>query len=320
MDTNVLLTGAFLPQSRAGRLCEERKYFNFITTEIVIDECFKKIEKNAPTALIFKGAKELINAYCARLNMLIVPDTIPNTPAPIDSIIFATALSNKCDVICTYNIKDFPPEDISVVSPFGLLKMRGVLKIDAFIEYPLLSNEGTLFLMTTLHHKTSMGSVLTTSNGTHVFNNDKGYVKVTGNDLKYCNLRNTLIGESLIAFFFRYNVSGNFEASLWFPQPASKDWGENNEFTKLVLTEGKAKFVPPITPKLMFEKNHNFFGSVINVSGLPRYVYDKQIHAVIRNRSLECAFGSQDMKYLLSSFRIIKLPNGEICIELPSMR
>lgn len=88
----------------------------------------------------------------------------------------------------------------------------------------------------------------------------------------------------------RYNNT-DFEAATWTKDSAT--------WSKEVITTGAASFSQATRPILCFVRNHHFSGHIQCISGLPRYVRDKQMQAALDNYSLEAAAGSLDLKRYL---------------------
>ena len=321
IDTNVILAGAMRQDGPAGRLTRISDRVGFVISDYALRECRQVVERHAPNPLVAQGTLHALDVFCLTLRALQVPDAKlpPDTKLrdPRDGPLLGAALEYDCDTICTYNQRDFAGHGLKVLSPLGILKLVAEPEASLFVQCPVLGASGTLMMLGILHHETSMGEILVTSNGIRVFNNAEGYVAVEGSDVTKCTIERPLIGGEIIAFFFRYDHTGRFEASLWSPRD-SRNWREAQHFDKAVLTSGRAIFAEPVTPRLVFNGNFGFFARVLGLSGIPGFVRDRRIPDAIRSMCLEAVAGSEDIRELLARAELVSTPEGDMYIGYPS--
>lgn len=323
LDTNVVITGALMRSSFAGQLEIAKGEITYVITEYILREAERVVRSAAEETMIGEAAVRTIGNFVTLLGAVVIPEGSTIDASAVrdedDRPVYAAALHNSCDTICTYNLADFPESaDVRVRSPLALLQQLGPGKGYMMLQYPILDEDGTIFIQGRLHHETAMGEILVAQNGTRVFNDPRGYVQVTGPDVSRAKLRHRLAGDEWISFFFRYRRSGHLEAVMWMPDYTRPKPGGGVETRKVVLTEGTARIQPPVTPKLVFNGNFGFFGAVSNISGIPLYVRDRQVPTVIRNRSLECVIGSIDVRKLLARCEFYRLASGEMFVGFPN--
>ena len=137
-----------------------------------------------------------------------------------------------------------------------------------------------------------MGTILDSQGHVTVFADDRGFIRLVGSGVKRCRLIKQLQGNMEFRLTLRYNTT-DFEAALW--TKASDTW------LKEIMTTGSADFSVATRPILCFVPEHNFSGHIQCISGLPRYVRDKQMPAALDNYSLEAAAGSLDLKRFMKT-------------------
>lgn len=297
LDANVVLTGAFNPEGPAAKLGALQGHVSFIYSDKVLHECLYLIQRDAPSAAAQHAAEQDVRSYLANLRALQVPDALP--PHGIDALdegdqlILGAALASKSDVLCSYNIKDFPPDHISVCTPLTIHRSNSGPKLEHFIQPINLSSEGTLLFFGSLRHESSMGPILQSSNGVTVLADEQGLIRITGSDVKHSHAVKPLPQGSEFRLVVRYK-DNDFEAALW--RKDSSTWH------KEVITYGAAIFSQSTTSILCFVQNSKFSGHIQCISGLSRYVRDKHMPAALDNYSLEAVAGSLDLKrYLLTA-------------------
>lgn len=299
LDTNVVLTGALNPHGPAGTLQALLGQATFIFSPQVLAESNYLIERDAPTPLIARKVQNLTQSYLHTLGALQVPDVMP--PQGItsldegDSMLLGAALSAKADAICTYNVKDFPASYINVSTPLAIHRSIAEPKLEQYIQPIVLSSHGTLLFFGRLHHESSMGTILDSDGRVVVVANQRGFIQLTGSGVKRCRSIKPLRGDTEFRLTLRYNAT-DFEAALWI-----KDSGT---WVKDVITTGAASFSETTRPILFFVPNHRFSGHIQCISGLPRFVREKQIPAALDNFSLEASAGSLDLKRFLKTLVI----------------
>lgn len=304
LDTNIILTGSLNPYGPSNALIKLVKKVKYFTSQRVIQECIWNLEKKTNNPLKIKFVESLIGNFCKELDIKIVEDTEPKQiicSDPDDQYIYDAALTYDCKYICTYNVKDFPIGIIDSRTPHYLIHKIDHNNVDNYVQYPLLADKGTLLFMGKLHHKSSMGDILFSSCGIKVYSNQNGTICIEGKNVRSSKAFSNLEGDTSLAITLRYNKS-NFEASKWN--------FDGIKWNKTLLTTAECTFSKETKPLLFFKENHNFFGHIQNISGIPRYVKDKSMQHVLSNNSLETAVGSLDLKYVLDNIKIIKIQNG----------
>jgi predicted nucleic acid-binding protein len=296
LDSNVVLTGAFNPQGPAATLAALQGQVSFIYSDRVLEECLYLVQRDAPSAAVQQAAEHSVRSYLANLRALQVPDASP--PPGIaafdegDHLILGAALASKSDALCSYNIKDFPPEHISIGTPLAIHRSNPGPRLEHFIQPINLSSKGTLLFFGSLHHESSMGPILQSDNGVTVLADEQGFIRLTGAAVKRFRTLKPLPGATEFRLVVRYKEN-DFEAALW--RKDSITWH------KEVITSGTASFSHSTTPILCFVQNPKFSGHIQCISGLPRFVRDKQMPAALDKYSLEAVAGSLDLKRHLSA-------------------
>lgn len=296
LDSNVVLTGAFNPQGPAATLGLLLGKVSFIYSDRVLDECLYLIQRDAPSSAVQQAGQQAVRSFLASLRALQVPDASP--PPGIlaldegDQLILGAALASKSDVLCSYNIKDFPPEHIIVGTPLTIHRSNPGPRLKQFIQPIDLSSEGTLLFFGSLHHESSMGPILKSENGVTVLADERGFIQLIGVTVKRIRTLKPLPDATEFRLVVRYKEN-DFEAALW--RKESITWH------KEVITSGAASFSQSTTPILCFVQKPKFSGHIQCISGLPRYVRDKHMPAALDNYSLEAVAGSLDLKRYLST-------------------
>ena len=304
LDTNVVLTGSLNPYGPSSSLVNIANRVKFFTSQRVIQECVWNLEKKTDNPLKIEFVKSLIDVYFQKLNITIVQDYEPQQiicSDKDDQYIYDSALNNNCQYICTYNIKDFPNNMIKSKTPHYLMHEIDNENIENYVQYPLLSEQGTMLFIGKLHHKSSMGDILYSNSGIKVYSNKNGTICIEGDSVRSSRSFSNLEGNTSLAITLRYNKS-HFEASRWI--------FDGIKWNKKLLTTAECSFSRETKPLLFFKENHNFFGHVQNLSGITRYVKDKNMQHVLSNNSLETAVGSLDLKYVLDNIEINKTQDG----------
>lgn len=290
LDTNVILTGAFTdcgPAASLGALVKA----TFLYSPYVLDECHHLIERSAPNEQIVRIASARIQSYLKRLRAECVSDCSP--PAgisaldPGDDAVLGAAIASNADAVCTYNVKDFPANEIDVSTPLSVHRSVSEPTIDQYIQPIVLAARGTVLLFGRIHHQSSMGPILQSENGTTVVADHEGYIRLIGPSVKRHRTVRPLTAGREFKLTIRYNQS-DFEASLWSKNSAA--------WEKEVLASGSADFSDTTMPLLFFVPNHRFSGHIQCISGLPRYVKDTQLTSALDNYSLEAVAGSLDLR------------------------
>lgn len=295
VDTNVVLTGAFNPFGPAGTLIELIEHVEFVYSPRVLDECRYLIQREAPNPQVAQEALSKTQSFLAELSAGIVSDCAP-PPGIValdadDDLLLGAAIAGQANAICTYNVKDFPTQHITVCTPLTLHRLIGKPKPEHYIQETLLSKHGTLLLFGRLHHESSMGALINSDTQVHVIANDRGFIELKGAGVKRCRPHKPLSGNSEFRLTIRYNTS-DFEAALWV--------NHSGTWLKDILTTGSANFSDSTTPSLCFVPNHHFSGHIQCISGLPKFVSDKQLRSALDNYSLEASAGSLDLRKFLS--------------------
>lgn len=310
LDTNIIITGAFNPFGPSAALDKVKEKVQFITSHWVIGECKKNIERKTSCEYKRAFATNLITVFIDLLNVKILEDIEINETLiedKDDQLIHDTACHFNCDYICTYNLVDFRGGNVEAKTPLYLLQIIQTDNFNHFVQLPILSRRGSMIFMGQLHHKSSLSTVLKSGTNIHVFTTPSGEISINGTGVRSSRVIGTLKGGEPIALSFRFNNS-YFEAASW----VKKD----NEWEKELLTTAQCTFSENTDPHLFFKPNHKFFGHVKNVSGIPRYVKDKDLIFALENRSLESRVGSLDLKYVLDKTKI-DIINSQVKVSYP---
>jgi putative PIN family toxin of toxin-antitoxin system len=296
LDTNVIFSGALSPQGPSSKLSTIKDKVTFLVSNYVINECQKVISKNSPNKYVKSKALWLIENYLSRLGAIFIYGKEDNAficNHKDDQDIFDSAFKYNCNYICTYNIKDFPKSEIGIITPFALLRLIDNKNVQNFVQYPLLSDKGTLLVYGTLNHKSSMGRIIKSENGIEVYTDTNGYILLKGDTVKNLKTLKPLEGEKEFAMIIRYKPNF-FQATRWSYNEDRNDWN------KEVLTRVNCCFSKKTKATLKFEENHNFFGNIQNISGLPIFVKENKFKYILDNKSLEAVSGSIDIRYMLN--------------------
>jgi hypothetical protein len=207
-----------------------------------------------------------------------------------DHLLLGAAFAAKCDAICTYNVKDFPDSHIAVGTPLAIHRWIAAPQLEHYVQSVQLSDRGTLLFFGRLNHESSMGPILESGGIVTVVADEKGFIRLKGPEVKRCSAVKPLPRDTEFRLTIRYNCT-DFEAALW--TKGSSGW------TKDIISNGAATFSSETKPLLCFVPNHRFTGHIQCLSGLPRFVRDKQMPAALDNYSLEAVAGSLDLKRYL---------------------
>ena len=295
LDTNVVLTGAFSPNSHAGALWKLKKEVSFLVCSYVWEEIVRQVAQGVRKAIDRDPEdKEIdpflrrIEEYLCSLGCMKIPGTgmgrssvhIRDTD---DQPIHDAARHAGCEYICTYNIKDFQSGEVDPIPPHALLSRYGKRAI--YIEYPVLGYRGTLFMILELQHPSSLGDVLRFADGATLFGDAKGRLLMKGPHVQCRPVRkNKLPAHETLSLFFRYKPTGEFECLYY----------TNRRKEAIRLSSGKFRPKVPVEPLLFFGKsNHGFFGRVRHVAGTPKY--HRHIELAVRYECLDAIAGSEDI-------------------------
>ena len=294
LDTNVVLTGAFIIRGPAGTLGTLSDTIKFLHSPRVLAESDYLISRDAPSGEICDAAKQQVRVFLAQLHSEAVDDCSPpvgiSARDPDDNLLLGSAIAANADTICTYNIKDFPNEPIAVRTPLSVNRAVAAPALEHFIQPVELSSCGTMLFFGSLHHSSSMGPIVTSHNGTSITADEQGFIQLTGPTVSRNRPLKPLRANEEFRLSIRYNET-DFEAALW--TKPSANW------TKEVLSNGAGSFSESTSAVLFFVPNHRFYGHIQCLSGLPRYVRDKHLHTALDNYSLEAIAGSLDLKWFL---------------------
>jgi len=296
LDSNVVLTGAFNSSGPAGTLYRLSRKADFLYSAYVLSECDHIVGRDAPGEEMAAFASKQVRDYLASLNSELVEDYAPpaklKTLDPNDDPVLGAAYAARADVICSYNIKNFPASSITACTPLSVQRRIGDPTIDQYIQKIILASRGTLLFFGRIHHPSSMGPIITSANGTEVICDDRGRIVLNGPSVRNIDTLKSLRGNVEFHLTIRYNESA-FEAAIWNRS--------NSNWTKKVLTRGSATFAEDTAPVLCFVPNHRFSGTIQCISGLARYVKDKDLPRALENFSLEAVAGSLDLKPFFNS-------------------
>lgn len=254
LDTNVVLTGAFNPRGPAGRLNSIVGRATFVHSPHVLAECDWLIGRYAPSAHVANIARQQLRNYLASLRSILVPDSMPPQGVTAhdsgDDPILGSATAASAKAICTYNVRDFPTDSISVSTPLTILRALTDSTLEHYIQAIKLSSHGTLLFFGRLHHPSSMGTILASSNGVNVHADETGLIHLTGPSVKRSCPVKALKGDEEFRLTLRYNNT-DFEAALW--SYSSTGW------TKEVICTGAANFSEETKPVLFFVPKPSVF-------------------------------------------------------------
>lgn len=300
LDTNIVLTGAFYSHGPAGKLDALKHSVKFFHSPHVLNECDFLIQNNAPSTEIRNIASKSVRFFLEKLGSQSVMDCLPpidvSANDPDDDLILGSAIAANSDVICTYNIKDFPSNGPSIWTPLSIHRAVGESVLEHYIQPSLLSSRGTMLFFGSLNNKGSMGLIIESENGTKVLADDNGFIQLIGPNTTRHRTFKPLLGNEEFRLTLRYNLT-DFEAAIW--SKSSGTWEKD------VLSTGSCSFAEKTSRVLFFARDHNFSGHVQCLSGLPRYVRDKQLVNALENYSLEAVAGSLDLKWFFQHCKVI---------------
>lgn len=295
LDANVILTGAFTQSGPAALLVSIKSYVKFCHSNYVLDECAKLINAYSPTKEVCEIVNLRVLEFVRELSSECVSEhPLPNGISchdPFDDPLLGAAIACCADAICTYNVKDFPINIIPIKTPLLLLRIFLEPNIDQWIQPVILSSKGTLLFCGRIKHVSSMGLILKSDNIT-VSADENGYIRLYGKNVRQYKTFNHLIADEEFKLSIRYNHD-SFEASIW--KKTSATWEQT------ILTTGMANFSCTTFPSLFFVPDHQFSGHIQCISGLPRYIRDKQLCIALENYSLEATSESLDVRSFLKT-------------------
>jgi predicted nucleic acid-binding protein len=184
LDTNVVLTGALNEKGPAGTLEKLVPSATFFHSPQVLAECDGLLLCNAQSDKIRKLAERKVRSFLDRLNSESVLDSLPpkglSAVGRGDNLILGAAIAANADAICTYNIKDFPVDHPAIKTPLSVHRAIASPVLEQYIQHILLSSEGTILFFGRLHHPSSMGPILSSSNGNTVTADAQGFIHLSG--------------------------------------------------------------------------------------------------------------------------------------------
>lgn len=290
LDTNVVLTGALYPNGPAGSLSRLSDTVSFLHSQYVLEECDHLLCRDAPSELVGCASTQ-IDEYLKELDSKLVSECPPPDGAATndekDDPILGAAMAAKADLICTYNLDDFAESPLECGTPLAVHRKAGDVSLENYIQPVVLSSRGTLFYFGAIHHKSSMGPIIRSSNGTTVTCDKEGYIVLCGEHVNRSDPLKALEGGRQLRLTLRYNES-DFEAALW--EKSGEYW------EKEIISRGSAAFLDDTSPILCFVPNHSFNGTIQCISGVPYFSRDRQIRRALDNYSLEANFGSLNLR------------------------
>lgn len=309
LDANVVLTGALSPNGPASALVELAGDVKFVFSDYVLDECCKQIQNAAESVLVAELSESTVLTFLANASAELVPQSTnrsgQSVADPDDQQIYEDAIANGCDTICTYDANGFLGGLLPTVAPFYLWRQYhpGPLAINRYVQPIDLGKDGSVFLFASLSHPSGLGEVLRSANGTVVSADGSGIIQVTSDSpIRHHGTQSPIPNVRQVALLIRYNAKESFEALTFSPDGGT--WDDAETFTSHLLTRADVKIEPPIERRLMFYKEHRFFGTIYNLSGVPKFLRKDKFNAVVRNRTLDAAFGSEDCKYMLQRLAV----------------
>lgn len=327
LDTNVILTGALNPLGPSAQLQRIREKSTFLVSERVMRECVWNISKASPNAIVEGFARQAVEGYLGGLGAIQIEDTKCVSAIcddPDDQIIYETAQSSRCTYVCTYNVRDFPAGDVKAKTPLAILRDSQDIKQEDLgkpiedsnmflhIQYPLLGRSGTLLVIGQIMDRASVGKILT-SQAVQLFVDKDGYIQIEGDGVANQKSNIPIDEVGISALVIRYKP-GNLEVTRWRPS----EWFDSGQnWSKEVLATANCEVSADVRTSLIFEKGNRLRGYIWNISGIPRYMKEKNIIHVLSSGSLEAAAGSLDLKFVLNSAVVHKLNRGYM-VTLPT--
>lgn len=306
LDSNVVLTGAFNPSGLAGKLNRLVGTGEFLYSQHVLNECTRALKRARPTKEQFEGLKQQIANYLDDVEAERVEDQNPPVGVSAnhlgDDPILGASIAAKAEAICTYNLKDFPNKPIPPCTPLSVLRSIGHPEIDQYIQKVELSSQGTLLFFGTIHHPGSMGPILRSANGTLVNCDKDGRIVLVGKHVEGFESLKPLAGNKEFRLTIRYKKD-TFEAESW--EKSQDGWAPK------LVTRGAARFADDTSPVLCFVEDHKFSGHIQSISGVPRYVKNKNLYSALDNFSLEAIYGSLGVEAIVRDFA---MPRGRTWI------
>lgn len=300
LDTNIVLNGAFNRSTVARDLIKTTNTLSYYISYSSIEEVDRLLEKNCTTLMEGKRAALLVRNYLQSLGCLILAPGDPSLSLEIldidDRAIVSTAKLNLIKTICSYNIKDIINFDGQVITPLELTRQYGEnsLKNIFSIEGQRI---GTLFSVIEPYHKSSIGTLFNTDDGTEHFIDKNGFYSSSKSDFLY-DVKNDIISGERIGLVIR-SKEDFFEASCWMPEKDNK-WYHGNRLTKSILAAGKVGLDSTIDLKLATNAGKSeFWGHVVNISVVPNFIKESNIQKALGAMCLDVIYGSKNIKKLL---------------------
>ena len=298
LDANVILSAVLSGEGPAARLRSVADSVQFYTADFVVGECYRRLEEDAPELSVARYFRVRVDQYIVALNTMFLSGASSADGEerqfgddPGDWPVVRAALQSDCEFLCTYNDKDFPGDSPDIRSPFSLLAEFNRFDVINIVQKTFLSNTGTVLFVGT--PQGSLGKLLYSSSGVTVYQNSSGELVAEGEGVERSEPIEPLIRGQGIVLTFRYSNSGDFKGELW-----------DDDGTSRLVINGKAEFSDD-TQTLLCKPNSGFGGTVVNVSAIPRFVRDKRIPWVLKNRTLEAVIGSVGVREILTGLDVV---------------
>lgn len=291
LDTNIILSGAYFPNSPARRLIRFKNNAEFVTSQRVKAECHRKISQHTKITQVRNSLIGTYGRFIKALGCTIIDDKGPSpweNPAENDRLIQDSAVAYGCDTLCTYNFKDFDNNKIRVLTPFetfGLLTPE--LNLDSFLHDIYLAEQGTAMFWGILNHPGALGRVGYSESGVSVTIDEDGSVRVQGPRVKIHKV-GTPIQHGHVHITFRYNET-TFDADQWIKN--------DGKWEQIKLCTASCQ----IGERLVLEVGQQVRGSV-NIRALsacPIRIKDKNMPDCLDGNSVHVRFGSQNIEYVV---------------------
>jgi predicted nucleic acid-binding protein len=243
IDTNIVLNGAFNRYTVARDLVNTTDKLNHYISYSSIREVDNLLKTNCSTRKEIEKASLLVREYLQNLGCIILSPGDPKLSLEIldldDRPIVSTAKENLIETICSYNIQDILDFNGTVRTPLELVREHGQNLINYLFRIKG-KKIGTIFSIIEPSHKSSIGDLFTTDDGTEHFINKDGFYSYSNTTFSL-KIKNEIISGERIGLVIR-SKEGFYEASCWVPEK-DKKWYHGNRFSKTVLAEGFAE--PP---------------------------------------------------------------------------
>lgn len=301
LDTNVILSGAWAPDSTAAQLAAVRGRVQFLMTASILAETRTKLGQAARSAAYADAARAMVDSYLDHLGVLQVPDP-PRSAAGHDAHVICAADALGAEWIATYNVRDMSAANARALPPAGILRV-----IDPkyyLVEHPLpWESEGSLICGFRQYPDSILGQVVADADGNVLGEWGDRRLRLEGPGVEAQQSFAELPYGHSVDLWVRFRTVdgvGSFEADAWMRRRPD-EWPSA---TPTRLFEGSVRVATSIDVRLAFGANYGFSGGLSYTSGLPRLVRQRNVRLGIFIGTLEGSWGSEALEDLLRGIKI----------------